>query len=605
MTTEEINKSNENPGMDQILKFINTIEKDGYIVTNFKILREQTEKIARGSLEPIKVYENLRVLEAKLGNMEELTIKLRMDVRVFLDKITNIVSRDSHFNLNDTRFKTMLNDIKGKLGILQAVDRVAEAEAFRAETKAAIDALDDNTTLTPEQKMEKAIDLLKKYNGPNVEAIRNAKKVAATQENRFNQNFDANFIDKLGQDFKGVYDYLMMSDLTSETKKTLIDEFNNILKTRNEFKANHNKFLSNTKNYNNALEALGLRRKDNIDISVKKDIKPETTPKINEGVPRFDSKIDIPPLPKPIQIPEDIRKYDDVVVYNGGPGVDRNSNITRGDLEFDKEYKIADVVIKDGITYYKLNNMGDNLYEASLFDAKKVDLNQNQEAKKEENKEMSEDSVTTTVSEQTLPQDNIVDQQQNDIKPATKRGKYVKDQKPANLHMDKLGILFRTVGTIAVISQVIAIPGIGLPLGLYQAASYIYLEYTKYANVKRNLNEPTILQRMGNRAQNTLKNVFRVFNRKVKEKANDPALSPEDRNEVMNEGDISDQVIAEEDQEMVANNEVDNIITDDIDNSVLRVQRMLLDQGLNPNNKEQMINTPNYSKESQTRMGGR
>ena len=45
MTTEEINKLNENPGLDQVKKFIDTIEKDGYIITNFKTFRMQTEKL--------------------------------------------------------------------------------------------------------------------------------------------------------------------------------------------------------------------------------------------------------------------------------------------------------------------------------------------------------------------------------------------------------------------------------------------------------------------------------------------------------------------------------------------------------------------------------
>ena len=112
----------------------------------------------------------------------------------------------------------------------------------------------------------------------NVKAIENAKKIADSQDNNFTLNLNNDFLDKIGYDLKNIYDYLMISSLSSNAKKTLIDKFNKMVAMRNEYKARLNQHKSNFNLYKNTLSSLGLSVK--VDKNIKKTEKLE--PSISE-----------------------------------------------------------------------------------------------------------------------------------------------------------------------------------------------------------------------------------------------------------------------------------------------------------------------------------
>ncbi|MDD2504977.1 MAG: hypothetical protein PHF21_01745, partial [Bacilli bacterium] len=128
----------------RVMNFIDALNKDGYVMTNFSKIRELTDIIAKGGKEPLKNYQSLKELEARMIDEEELTSKFRFGLRDSLNIITNIIKNDSKFVDTENKLNNILNEIKTKLGIIQAEDRVAAAEASRAKTKEAIDALDSN-----------------------------------------------------------------------------------------------------------------------------------------------------------------------------------------------------------------------------------------------------------------------------------------------------------------------------------------------------------------------------------------------------------------------------------------------------------------------------
>ena len=617
MTTEEINKLNENPGLDQVKKFIDTIEKDGYIITNFKTFRMQTEKITSNNLEPIRIYESLQKTKTGIGNMEKVQNQFKNDIGAFLEKILNIVSKDPNTNFIDdykklddkqnidirnnktpkfAELQSKLRDISVKFGLLSFKGQIAKTESNKAEIKAQIDALDDDTTLTPQQKMQKAKDLLIEYNKADKE-ISKVKDAANAQETKFNLLFDEYYIDKINQDLKEIYNYLVTSDLTYATKTILNDEFENMLSTRDKFRSILYTYITNLKNIKKSLNSLGISHKDDLDITIPKEFKPNIESKINIEMPRTDVKIDLPPIPESVRIPEYIAKINEIVVYKGGPGVNRFSNITRPELETNKEYKITDVVIKDGITYYKFDGKGDSLYEASLFNAKKEDLNPVKEDKKE-----SKDSqkATQTDDKETSnndgPSNDSTPQKNDDLNssdkdpvpsssesniPPKKRGKKVKEHKlthfvendrnnkynPAYIS-PRLG--FRTIGNIGIMTALASIPGIGSVLSAAYFVRTIYSEYKKYQNSKKLLDEPTVFQLLNYKIKLAMRDSLNKFYTAAMEKSED--LSPEEKMELQEDM----EQIAPETQNIEKDKELDELLAND--KSVSIAQRMMFDK---------------------------
>ena len=315
MTPEQISKFNENPGAKKGLDFIDLIQKDGYEITNYSKVAEIAELVARGSEEPLRKYYSLKDLENKMSNMEKLTTNFRFGMRDLLNEVSTIVKNDGKFVDPDNRFDMMINDIKSKLGVVQATNRLAEAKASRVKTRAAIAALDSNTSMTQEAKNAEFRRLFAIYTGPNVKAIKNAEKIANRQDENFNMNLDNKFLDKIGYDLKNVYDYLMTINLSSESKKILIDKFNNLVAMRNEYKARFNKYMSNLNLYKNTLASLGIS--ESASKSVKKEVKPAELIKdagVHANTPPSEPEKDTPP-PEPEK--DTPKLYDEVKPISG------------------------------------------------------------------------------------------------------------------------------------------------------------------------------------------------------------------------------------------------------------------------------------------------
>ena len=331
MTPEQINKQNENPERKRGLDFIDLIEKDGYEITNYQKVTEIAELVASGSKETLRKYYSLKDLENKMGNMEELTTDFRFGVRDILTEINAVVKNDIKLLGVDNHFDKMINGVKSKLGIYQAETRVKEAEASRAKTRAAIAALDSNTTMTEKAKNAEFRRLFNIYTGPNVKAIENAKKIESKQDDNFNINLDNDFLDKISYDLKNMYDYLMVSSLSSNAKKILIDKFNKIVAMRNEYKGRLNKYVSNLSLYKKTLLSLGLSVA--ADKNIKKSGKPEVS--INE---------DMKPSEKVAETKEVVDLDKEPIIAEEAGSKEEIQNINSApDLEIDKkpDYQFA------------------------------------------------------------------------------------------------------------------------------------------------------------------------------------------------------------------------------------------------------------------------
>lgn len=521
MSPEERTRIYGDTPQARVMNFIDTLGKDGYIMVNFSRIRELSDIIAQGVEEPLKNYQSLKDLESRMINEEELTSKFRFGIRDLLNKISNIVKNDPKFLDQENTLDTILNDIKTKLGIIQAADRVAEAEASRIKTKAEIDALDSDPNMSIEEKNKKARELLFTYNGANLKAIENAKYISRMQENNFSKNFNIDFIDQINQDLKKLYNYIMTVNLLPETKKTLIDNFNNLASFSNEHKAILSKHNSNKKLYENAMKSLGISKETK--SKVKAEELPQTKGELTSNLD------DVPKQEETINSQYPITEY----VHKIGEFVslkDPTKHQYTGDISGlynNKNYKITDLKLIDGLTYYKLEGLDDKYYLANNFEEAK-------EIKKSEEMPIQEENT---------------------------KGKKVIANKP---RIGKGAIAARMIA-VTYITGGILIPAVG-PIALVPGIIYAYKEYKSYKNQKNETNDLTITQK-----------AFAFLANKIKEKASNVNTIPEEKAEL----DEMEAIVKEE-----VEPEVKSELEQDIPDFVAQAQSEMLDEGLS---KEEMV----------------
>ncbi len=274
MSPEEINRNDGSSNLGRVMKFINDIEKDGYIFVDSKVA-ELTEVIGRGGEEPIRKYNLLKELETKISSINNEKYNFRNEMSNLLEELSNILSivnKDNKFVDRDNKINTVLTSVRKKLGISQSKDRLASAEASKAKTKAAIDALDRNA-LSPEKYHAELKRLLFIYNGPNERTLNLAKNIDKKQEYKSEINLDIKLLDEISLELKELYDFLVISNLLPETKKQLVDQFNNIIGLKNKFKNTLGNYNSNLNQYQKTMFDLGISKASK--LSNKKVQQPE------------------------------------------------------------------------------------------------------------------------------------------------------------------------------------------------------------------------------------------------------------------------------------------------------------------------------------------
>ncbi|MDD2409523.1 MAG: hypothetical protein PHD03_02245 [Bacilli bacterium] len=364
MTPEQIAKLDREKRLERekrINDFIKKIESSGFIINDYIKVTELTELVAKGEVGPVNQLNALVNLKKQIESFDVVKVSndFRRDLRNQFDTLLNCMSKNTkapavsaiNKNITETeRFSKLISNVKTKAGILLAENRVESAVASREETYQKIQDLSNNTSLNAEQKMVEYKRLLNIYNGANLDTIKNAKRIT----DRGNKDISIDYIDDLIQDFNKIYQEVMIMNLDDDTKKAMIDNFSNISLLCTKYKAMISTFISHEQRSERLLRYLGI--KFNEEMSKEKE--EDKAPEIKEQEP----------------VIENIFKINDVVYYNGKkesilPG--NGTSTPSLDLEIGKEYKVENIEIVDGITYYKLDGI-DGLYESSRFDSKNL-----------------------------------------------------------------------------------------------------------------------------------------------------------------------------------------------------------------------------------------
>ncbi|MDD4706176.1 MAG: hypothetical protein PHS24_03070 [Bacilli bacterium] len=361
MTPEQIAKLDKEKRLERekrISDFIKKIEASGFIIEDYIKVTELTELVAKGEVGPINQLNTLVNIKNQIDSLDipKMSNDFRKDLRNEIDRLVNSMNKNTKAptmssidkNITETeRFNKLISNIKTKAGILLAENRVESAVASREETYRKIQDLSNDSSLNAEQKMVEYKRLLSIYNGANLDTIKNAKKIT----DRGNINITIAYIDDLMQDFNKIYQEVMLMNLDDDTKKAMIDNFSNIASMCNKYKAMVATYISHQQKNERILKDLGISF--NKEISKEKE---EKASEVKEQEPAIESAF----------------KINDIVYYNGKvESLLSGSAATNLDLEKGKEYKVENIEIVNGITYYKLEGI-DGLYESSRFDSKKL-----------------------------------------------------------------------------------------------------------------------------------------------------------------------------------------------------------------------------------------
>lgn len=374
MSPEERTRIYGDNKQSRVMNFMDRYTEDGYMVSNATRVLEITEAIANGNNDSYKIYQNMINLESKLKDFDLVKINtiFKDGVLNSLDNISRLLKKDNKFK-DFNQFERKLTDLRTKLGVIEKLNRLEEAKASKAKTREKILALDNNPNISIEEKNKKMRELLLIYNGPNEAAILNAEKITERNigRSKFDINFDAKFVNEINEDLKGIYNELMTTELMPDTKKDIIDEFNNVVKVRNQYNITKSKHESDKKFYENALNSLGLVKNPDKKEKVKEvDIPKEVI--IEEPIEK-EIEEPIKEIEKPTKeenaIVEYVAHLPEYVTLKD-PSKHRYDGNIEG-LVYNKNYKVVEPVIINGLTYYKLEGLGDAVFAAHNFETAK------------------------------------------------------------------------------------------------------------------------------------------------------------------------------------------------------------------------------------------
>ena len=393
MTPEQIAKLDKEKSLERekrINDFIKKIETSGFIIDDYVKVTELTELVAKGEVKPINQINDLINLKKQMDSFDVVKISkdFRKDLRNEIDSIVNSMSKNTKAPTISTidgyiteteRFNKLISNIKVKAGIVLAENRVESAVASREETYRKIQELSSNTSLNAEQKNIEWKRLLSIYNGANLDTIRNAKRIT----DRGSSNITVDYLDDLMKDFNKIYQEVMIMNLEDNTKKIMIDNFRNIASTFTKYQKMISIYISNQQKREKLLKYLGI--------------------KFNKEMSKEKEEVKDHEIKKQEPIIEDAFKINDTVYYNGkAESLTLGPSATNLELEIGKEYKVENIVIKDGLTYFELEGIN-GLFESSRFDSKKL---QDEEIKI--NEEIIEREVApTTIETSSLNSDEI------------------------------------------------------------------------------------------------------------------------------------------------------------------------------------------------------
>ncbi|MFA6752926.1 MAG: hypothetical protein WCR93_01465 [Bacilli bacterium] len=393
MTPEQIAKLDKEKSLERekrINDFIKKIETSGFIIDDYVKVTELTELVAKGEVKPINQINDLINLKKQMDSFDVVKISkdFRKDLRNEIDSIVNSMSKNTKAptistidgNITETeRFNKLISNIKVKAGIVLAENRVESAVASREETYRKIQELSSNTSLNAEQKNIEWKRLLSIYNGANLDTIRNAKRIT----DRGSSNITVDYLDDLMKDFNKIYQEVMIMNLEDNTKKIMIDNFRNIASTFTKYQKMISIYISNQQKREKLLKYLGI--------------------KFNKEMSKEKEEVKDHEIKKQEPIIEDAFKINDTVYYNGkAESLTLGPSATNLELEIGKKYKVENVVIKDGLTYFELEGIN-GLFESSRFDSKKL---KDEEIKI--NEEIIErEAAPTTIETSSLNSDEI------------------------------------------------------------------------------------------------------------------------------------------------------------------------------------------------------
>jgi len=394
MKPEEYNKLNENERLKNVMAFIDAIQANGYVVSDFERVTALADRVATGDKTPMDRLNALKGMEGLINNGEKMSLGFRESMRGNLDALANIVGNRVVINNSNAEIKSAdeerleefnqrIEGLKETLGVSIALDRVQVAMDNRAKTKAAIDELGASARLTPEQiadllpeqselarkakltpeqRMAEYRRLLFIYNGPNLDAIEKAKNIRGRSNSKAATDlFDVSFINGLAGLVKELNSLTMMMNFDDQTKKELIDQFAAINTTINAYRTEVVNFNNNKRAYENLLKELGIEKGGKVPSKPFAPPTPAPSPE--------------PIAPAPVPEPEPVLDIPEFVYYNGKtstsiPGTGGPNGLVAG-----RQYKIKDVKVINGVTYYELDEDGlFGLYDAGLFDEKLIDL---------------------------------------------------------------------------------------------------------------------------------------------------------------------------------------------------------------------------------------
>ncbi|MDD2505346.1 MAG: hypothetical protein PHF21_03640, partial [Bacilli bacterium] len=414
-------------------------------------------------------------------------------------------------------------------------------------------------------------------------AIENAKYISTMQESKFNENFGINFIDGVNQILKKLYDHIMTINLLPETKKTLIDNFNNISTFSNEYKAAISKQNANKRLYENAMKALGISKSKQVtkDVSNKQEK-------------------NIDPLEQEVLKEKDVEEKEiepEVILSDIIKLKDSKKHQFKGNLSGltpNKNYKVIDVVLHDGITHYKLEGMGNNLYNSMDFD----EVEKEEELKHDDKLISNDNSVVEIPEEKSLEESVGIISDLN--KPAVPGKKVIAQTE----RLGKGSIAARLIA-VTYVTGAILVPAVG-PIALIPGLAYAYKEYQSYKKHKENNNEKTIIQRQKSAIQDS----FTFLKRKMTDKLFSKATTPEDKQELEEMSVVIDEQIKNDQETKKEENTFSEIVStgDPVLDEVLEAaQTEMAEEGLS---KEELFdkaleNLTNTPITEEPKMGGR
>lgn len=398
MTTEEINKLNEEKRgtNNSLISVVDLIEKNGYTITDFSKFDDN-----KGNENNFKKkFSEALELESKMID----TNTYRQEIINVLDNIDTLLSKSSSYNSNNeitdgikTPISTKVSAIKRKLGALPNMTSAETIKGNLLNIQKEIDGLTNDNTLSPSSKMNKYKELITKRNNQN-NLLQQVNDITNHNDQKKADSFD--YIADIEKNINDLISDLKNMNLTDEELKQIID-YNTLIKnTISKFREE----ISKQNNYTSSLSELGITKSGEIiaETLTQSSAVPEAST-ISSETPETAA------LSKPetgssenLDTSEEFR-IPEYQIFN--KKTDSLSGSKNPNLNFGSLYKIVDVKVINGLTYYKVEGV-DELINADAFS--KVEGLSEEELKAKYEKPIAESSKSSeeTVPEEPKPDDN-------------------------------------------------------------------------------------------------------------------------------------------------------------------------------------------------------